>query len=257
MLGRVALKRALVALWCLAAVGCANVTDDAARDAATAEAAATAAEPAAMATAPAAARDAGTPDSALSAPVASPAADRQDSIGDSPAPAEAQLSPPAVPTADLAPAVSSADLAPAALERPVVGPAGPASREPERESDLVAHSVASPPSAETLDFTSLVTRLRKTKAINLRTKVAVKNESDDLLARFRAYHAQHGTATLAELRRSYDALFLKLYALLEDADPPLARDIDRSRAAIWAFLADPMKFGASAPTVATRRVPPA
>ena len=48
---------------------------------------------------------------------------------------------------------------------------------------------------------------------------------------------------LSELRRSYDMLFLKLLSLLlQDGDPPLAKDIDRSRTAIWEILADPKKF---------------
>jgi hypothetical protein len=36
-----------------------------------------------------------------------------------------------------------------------------------------------------------------------------------------------------------------LHSLLQDSDPPLARDIDRSRAAIWEILADPRKFNAA------------
>ncbi len=98
--------------------------------------------------------------------------------------------------------------------------------------------VAAPP----LDFTSLVTRLRATKAIGLLTKLSVKNQSDDLLEKFRAYHKRQGTESLAELHSAYDGLMLKLLALLQDGDPPLATDIDRSRAAIWDILADRMKF---------------
>ncbi len=74
------------------------------------------------------------------------------------------------------------------------------------------------------------------------TKISVKNQSDDLVERFRAYHKQQSAPPLSELRRSYDMLFLKLLALLQDGDPPLAKDIDRSRAAIWEILADPKKF---------------
>ncbi len=74
------------------------------------------------------------------------------------------------------------------------------------------------------------------------TKISVKNQSDDLLEKFRAYHRQQGAAPLSELRRSYDLRFLKLLALLQDGDPPLAQDIDRSRGAIWDILADPKKF---------------
>jgi hypothetical protein len=96
----------------------------------------------------------------------------------------------------------------------------------------------------TLDFTSLVTRLRETKAIGVLTKISVKNQSDDLIDQFRAYH-QERAPPLAELRRSYDMLFLKLLSLLQDGDPPLAKDIDRSRTAIWDILADRNKFVAS------------
>jgi hypothetical protein len=240
MTGRATLT--LIGLWCLTAAGCAKVTNEVAKDAppveapVTAAATATAAEPTAAATATAAAVEAGTP--ARATPAAPLAAGRRDPVGDPAAGTAAQLSQPATTT----------DLPLVAPEQPTVVPANPAAAAPERASELIAPLLASP-SAETLDFASLVTRLRKTKALNLRTKFAVKSESDDLLKRFRAYHTQHGTATLAELRLSYDSLFHKLHSLLEDTDPPLARDIDRSRAAIWAILADPAKFGASAQDV--------
>jgi hypothetical protein len=74
------------------------------------------------------------------------------------------------------------------------------------------------------------------------TKLSVKNQADDLLDQFREYHKRQGTATISELRRSYDMLVLKLLSLLQDGDPPLAKEIDRSRAAIWDILADPRKF---------------
>jgi hypothetical protein len=247
MIARTALKRGLVALWSLAAAaGCAKVTEDAAKDAATGAEAATVIVPAVAA--PSVAVDA--PDPVRLASLDSVAGGRQESI-DAPSASNEE---PSTEVEISTPSVSSTDLAPPASERLVLGPAAPASREPERAGDLIA---SSPPAADTLDVTSLLARLRKTKALNLRTKLSVKNESDDLMERFRAYHAQHGTATLAELRRSYDSLFLKLYSLLEDGDPPLAHDIDRSRAAIWAILADPMKFGSSPPIVSSRGVPPA
>jgi hypothetical protein len=102
---------------------------------------------------------------------------------------------------------------------------------------------ASPPAAAApLDFASLGTRLRQTKAIGTLTKLSLKNQVDDLLDKFRAYHKRQGSATLPELRRSYDMLLLKVLSLLQDSDPPLARDIVQSRAAIWGILADPRKF---------------
>jgi len=103
--------------------------------------------------------------------------------------------------------------------------------------------VASPSAATApLDFASLGTRLRQTKAIGTLTKLSIKNQVDDLLEKFRAYHKRQGTATLPELRRSYEMLLLKVLSLLQDSDPTLARDIVQSRAAIWGILADPRKF---------------
>jgi hypothetical protein len=102
------------------------------------------------------------------------------------------------------------------------------------------------PTAAPLDFSGLGTRLRETKAIGMLTKISVKNQADDLLEEFRAYHTQQNTSpTLTELRRAYDMLLLKLLSLLQDGDPPLANDIDSSRAAIWDLLVDPKKFVAS------------
>jgi len=105
-----------------------------------------------------------------------------------------------------------------------------------------AASAASAPPASTLDFASLGTRLRETKAIGVLTKISVKNQADDLLEKFRAYHMRQSVMTLADLRSSYDLLVLKILSLVQDGDPPLAREIDRSRAAIWDILADQRKF---------------
>jgi hypothetical protein len=102
--------------------------------------------------------------------------------------------------------------------------------------------VATKPPQAPLDLASLGTRLKQTRAIGVLTKLSLKNQVDDLLEKFRAYHRQQGTATLPELRRSYDMLLLKVLSLLQDSDPPLARDIVQSRAAIWGILADPRKF---------------
>ncbi len=102
--------------------------------------------------------------------------------------------------------------------------------------------IAPPTTAATLDFKSLELRLRQTKAIGVLTKLSLKNQIDDLLAGFRAYHRRQGTATLADLRRNYDMLVLKVLSLLQDSDPSLARDIVKSRSAIWNILEDSRKF---------------
>ena len=93
-----------------------------------------------------------------------------------------------------------------------------------------------------LDLASLEKRLRETKAIGVFTKLSLKNQVDDLRERFRAFHEGRGAVLLAELREQYDLLLLKVLSLLQDSDPPLARDISASREVLWSLLADPAKF---------------
>src|SRR5204863_7693640 len=87
-------------------------------------------------------------------------------------------------------------------------------------------------------------RLKDTTAIGVLTKISLKNQVDDLLDQFRAFSFYQGKlkTTLAELRRSYDLLVLKVLALLQDSDPSLASAIVASREAIWGILSDRMKF---------------
>jgi len=93
-----------------------------------------------------------------------------------------------------------------------------------------------------LDLASLETRLRDTKAIGVLTKIALKNQVDDLLNQFRAFYSGKLKTTLADLRRPYDLLVLKVLSLLQDSDPSLAAAIVASREAIWGILSDPVKF---------------
>jgi hypothetical protein len=74
------------------------------------------------------------------------------------------------------------------------------------------------------------------------TKLSLKNQVDDLLNEFKAFHRKQAKATLAQLRQHYDLLLLKVLSLLQDGDPPLASAISSSREAIWGILTDPDKF---------------
>jgi len=120
-----------------------------------------------------------------------------------------------------------------------VPPSAPAAQAPKKDgaSPDVAKRTAPP-----LDLASLETHLKETKAIGLLTKIALKNQVDDLLDEFRAFYQGKLKTTLAELRRSYDLLVLKVLTLLQDGDPPLASAIVASREAIWGILSDPAKF---------------
>ena len=92
-----------------------------------------------------------------------------------------------------------------------------------------------------LDFASLESRLRATKAIGVFTKLSLKNQIDDLLHEFRLFHQGRGPA-LPTLRDRYDLLLLKVQSLLQNDDPPLARDVSASREQIWRILVDPVQF---------------
>ena len=96
--------------------------------------------------------------------------------------------------------------------------------------------------APALDLSTLEAQLRETKAIGVFTKITLKNQVDDLLDKFRDYYQGKAKFTLADLRRSYDLLMMKVLSLLQDADQKLASAIVSSREAIWGLFADPKKF---------------
>ena len=96
--------------------------------------------------------------------------------------------------------------------------------------------------APPLDLASLEMRLKETKAIGVLTKIALKNQVDDLLDQFRNFYQGKLKTTLAELRQPYDLLVLKVLSLLQDGDPALASAIAASREAIWGVLSDRAKF---------------
>jgi hypothetical protein len=154
------------------------------------------------------------------------------------------VAPPAAPPETPPSAQPAVSAEPTAAKTPakVIAPPVPAAApEQLRHMEGVAPKPAkqeTPP----LDLKSLETRLRQTKAIGVFTKLTLKNQVDDLLGQFRAYYEGRLKTTLAELRRPYDLLLLKVLALLQDADPPLAGAIVASREAMWDILSDPVKF---------------
>jgi hypothetical protein len=103
-------------------------------------------------------------------------------------------------------------------------------------------SAAPASTAAPLDLSSLKQRLRDTNAIGVFTKLALKNQVDDLLDKFRKFYGGQLKITLPQLRQSYELLVEKVLVLLQDSDPPLAKEIAASREAIWSLLADPRKF---------------
>lgn len=93
-----------------------------------------------------------------------------------------------------------------------------------------------------LDIESLKQSLRDTKAIGVFSKLALRNQMDDLILQFRVHHARSQNNDIASLRPPYNMLVMKVLALVQDGDPALARTIAGSREALWRTLADPQKF---------------
>jgi hypothetical protein len=168
---------------------------------------------------------------------------------------------PAPPDAGEPPAVSAAEpAAPAVQTEPVVVPAKPVPdtrsavttkpqvpapvkaatpQPPQQKTVVAAPAPAAPPP---MALATLEQRLKDTDAIGVFTKLALKNQVDDLLNRAKTHHLSNGNTTLAQLRQSYDQLLSKVHGLLKDGDPALAKAIIASREALWTVLADPVKF---------------
>jgi hypothetical protein len=111
-------------------------------------------------------------------------------------------------------------------------------QEPPPAQDPAPASAAAAP----LDLSALEQRLKDTSAIGLFTKLSLKNQVDDLVAQFRAFHRGSSPPTLSELRRRFELLVIKVVTLVQDDDPSLAAAISASREALWALLSDPKKF---------------
>jgi len=127
----------------------------------------------------------------------------------------------------------------AKLEAPAAKPAAKAPAPPAPKTESAAPPA---PKAPPLDLAALEKRLKETNAIGVFTKLTLKNQVDALLEKFRAYYQGRIKTTLDQLRQPYDQLLMKVLSLLQDTDPPLARDIVQSREAIWGILTDPKKF---------------
>ena len=146
--------------------------------------------------------------------------------------AEAKAAPPPAP----APAPAAA-AAPAPAKTAAPAKATPAPKAP---PPVVA--APKPPAAPPIDLKSLEQKLKDSRAIGVMTKLSLKNQVDDLVAQFRAFHAGQQPPTLPQLRQPFELLLMKVLALVQDQDPALAKALHDSRDYIWGLLADRNKF---------------
>ena len=158
----------------------------------------------------------------------------------------APVSPVAEKTPDAPPPVSAA---PAPVPVPSKTPPTPpkATQAPKAAAAVPASTPKAAPTpvvaaAPTLDLKGLEARLKGSSAIGVMTKLSLKNQVDDLVKRFRAYHDGSRPPQLTDLRPSYELLVMKVLSLLQDKDVALAKDINASREAIWGLLSDREKL---------------
>ena len=153
-------------------------------------------------------------------------------------PAPVAVAPPATPASPKpAPAPKSASVAAAPAPKSPSVAAAPTPKSP----PLAAAPAPKAPqvaAAPALDLKSLEHRLKETGAIGVLTKLSLKNQVDDLVQSFRAFHQGQRPPGLAELRPAFDLLLMKVLSLLQDKDPTLAKDIDGSRNVLWGVLTD-------------------
>jgi hypothetical protein len=171
------------------------------------------------------------PTAETSAPPAAAAAGKEAT----PAPKTALQAAPKAAEPAKAPEPSKA-AAPAKAPSKAAAPAAPAPAAAAAAAppQAAARSAAAPP----LDLKSLEQRLKETNAIGVLTKLSLKNQVDDLVAHFRAFHAGQRPPTLTELRPAFEMLLMKVLSLLQDHDAKLANEINQSRDAIWGVLTD-------------------
>ena len=146
---------------------------------------------------------------------------------EAPAPAAPpeQPSPPPPPVEPPAAVPAPAPLVPPTAEAPAPEPP-PEPAQPE------------PPA---ISLEELAERIKETDAIGAFSKLALKNDIDDLVDALRRYH-ENKEGDLDALHARYEKLVLKLMTLLEQEEPDLALALGRSRRAIWSRLVNPIEF---------------
>jgi hypothetical protein len=147
------------------------------------------------------------------------------------APPEAPAPSPAEPPAPIPEPAPPPAAAPAQNPAPAPAPA------PSPEAKVLEPAPAQP----RISLEELGARIKATPAIGTFSKLALKNDIDDLVDDLRGYH-KHQEGDLDDLHERYEALVLKLMTLLEEDEPELALALSRSRDDIWSRLVNPVEF---------------
>jgi len=112
-------------------------------------------------------------------------------------------------------------------------PPGSTQIEPAQTNTSIPKTVK--PVAKTFNMDMLIERLKKTNALGMFTKLALRSDALDIMDMVKAYNKHRAKYSVKKLRARFDGLVLKVLALLND-DPGLSRDISLAREDIWKSL---------------------
>jgi hypothetical protein len=96
---------------------------------------------------------------------------------------------------------------------------------------------------EIVDLNLLAEGLKASSAVGLLEKIRLKSAIDDLIGRFKAFHAGATHYTQAELQQQYDLLLMRIAAHLQHKDQLLHGQLCNAWEAIWLDLVDGERFG--------------
>ncbi len=156
------------------------------------------------------------------------------SAAPTPAPEPVSAPAPAPTPVEALPAPPAAPKPPPVVAKPAPPPPAPS---PEPEPQVVPE----PQPELALDLDGLERRLKETSALGVLTKLALKNEIDDLVDDVAKFH-QKKRGELTVLRERFELLLMKLTSLLQYKEPELAREVAAAREGLWKLLADPGEF---------------
>ncbi|MCU0966936.1 MAG: hypothetical protein MUF08_18245 [Burkholderiaceae bacterium] len=95
---------------------------------------------------------------------------------------------------------------------------------------------------EIVDLNLLAEGLKASSAVGLLEKIRLKSAIDDLVGRFKAFHAGATHYTQAELQQQYDLLLMRIAAHLQHKDQLLHGQLCNAWETIWLDLVDGERF---------------
>jgi hypothetical protein len=93
-----------------------------------------------------------------------------------------------------------------------------------------------------LDLGDLERRLRRTDALGIFAKLALKERLDSLIQDFALFHEGRRDTNRQDLKARFDGLLTDTAAMLRKGDPALSATIEAAHRGLWTVVSDPGKF---------------